>query len=141
MKIKLKPRGRPFKPGNHVGRRFKKGDPSPNPGGRPKSAKLSEAYRALLALPAGAPVEIRTNAEAMAYKVFRMGKKGNLGACVEVGDRSEGRPAVSISMEGGDNLSLLVAHMDALSEASGKPDGMIPRRLNGKKSDGAVIDQ
>jgi hypothetical protein len=129
MKIKLKPRGRPFKPGNHVGRRFKKGDPSPNPGGRPKSAKLSEAYRALLALPVDAPVEIRTKAESLAYKIFRMGAKGNLGAAIEVGDRSEGRPPVSITTDGsGDNLRIIVAMMDGRSKDLGAPEGMIPRQ-------------
>ena len=137
MKIKLRPRGRPFAKGNKIGRRFKKGDPSPNPGGRPKSAKLSEAYRALLALPAGAPVEIRTNAEAMAYKVFKMGKKGNLGACVEVGDRSEGRPSVSVSVDGsGDNLSLILAMMDGRSEALGAPEGLTPRKQLQERNDG-----
>jgi hypothetical protein len=137
MKIKLRPRGRPFAKGNKIGHRFKKNEPSPNPGGRPKSAKLSEAYRALLALPAGAPVEIRTNAEALAYKIFKMGRKGSLGAAVEVGDRSEGRPAVSISMEGGDNLALILAHMDETVEELPAPEGMVPR----SKITGQIIDR
>jgi|ERR1700733_3993020 len=136
-KLKRLPRGKSFEKGNSVGvnTRFQPGNRA-NPGGRPRNAKLSEAYRALLALPVDAPVEIRTNAEAMAYKVFRMGKKGNLGACVEIGNRAEGRPAVSVSFnEGGDNLAVLIGMMDDKSEQIGPPEGMVRRQL-GANEDG-----
>ena len=138
LKILKRPRGKPFAKGNKIGHRFKKGEPCANVAGRPKSAKLSEAYRALLALPAGAPVEIRTNAELMAYKVFKMGKKGNLGACVEVGDRSEGRPSVSVSLNGeGDNLALIIEHMNQMVEDLPAPEGMVPR----SQITGQIIDR
>ncbi len=79
--IKKLPRGRSFEKGNSVGiaTRFQPGNRA-NPGGRPQSAKLSEAYRALLALPVDEPVEIRTNAEAMAYKVFQNGQGAAISA-------------------------------------------------------------
>jgi hypothetical protein len=129
-KLKRLPRGKSFEKGNTVGvaTRFQVGNRA-NPGGRPRSAKLSEAYRALLALPVDEPVEIRTNAEMMAYKVFKMGKKGNLGACMEIGNRAEGRPAVSVSFnEGGDNLAIILAGMRERSNAIGPPEGFIERQ-------------
>src|ERR1700733_12065903 len=130
-KLKRLPRGKSFEKGNSVGvnTRFQPGNRA-NPGGRPRTTKLTEAYRALLALPVDAPVEIRTNAEAMAYKVFRMGMKRNLNACVEVGNRAEGRPAVSINMnDGPDNLSVLIGMMNERSEQVGLPEGHVARQL------------
>jgi hypothetical protein len=126
LKIKRLPRGKSFERGNQIGisTRFVKGV-SGCPGGRPASSKLSEAYRALLALPAGTRVEIRTNAEAMAYKVFKMGAGGNLGAAREVGDRSEGKPAVSIQVDGGGgDVALIAQYMRERSEIAGCPEGM-----------------
>jgi hypothetical protein len=74
--------------------RWKKGQPSPNPGGRPKSRLLSEALRNRLAEvkpddPAG-----RTYAEAIAENLVRIACSGGpsaVHAANEIADRIEGR--------------------------------------------------
>jgi hypothetical protein len=126
-RLKMKPRGRPFPPGNKIGHRFEPGN-NANPGGRPRFAKISEALRALLAAKPTDKFEITTNAEAIAYKIFRMGKKGSIAAIREVGDRSEGRPNISIGFgnSGGDNLPLLIAAMTVRHREIGPPENWIP---------------
>jgi hypothetical protein len=125
-RLKLKPRGRPFEPGNKIGHRFEKGN-NANPGGRPRFAKISEALRALLAAKPTDEFEIMTNAEAIAYKIFRMGKKGSIAAIREVGDRSEGRPNISIGFGNGnsDNLPMLIAAMHTRHRKIGPPEDFI----------------
>jgi|ERR1700723_654323 len=125
-RLKLKPRGRPFEKGNKIGHRFEPGN-NANPGGRPSFKKISEALRALLAAKPSDKFEITTNAELIAYRIFRMGKKGSLAAIREVGDRSEGRPNISIGFGSGntDNLPMLLAGMYARSREIGPPEGFI----------------
>jgi len=71
--------------------RWKPGQ-SGNPGGRPRTAKLSEACRAKLAsvVPGDAPG--RTFAEAIADELARRALKGDIRAAQELADRAEGRP-------------------------------------------------
>jgi hypothetical protein len=88
--------------------RWKKGQPSPNPGGRPKKAPISDAYthhvgmplpddiRSKLRLPKGA-----TWADAMALGQLRSAVKGNTVAAKEIADRIEGRVTQPISGEDG----------------------------------------
>jgi hypothetical protein len=81
--------------------RWKKGQPSPNPGGRPKSRLLSEALRYRLAEvkpddPAG-----RTYAEAIADNLVRIACSGGpsaVHAANEIADRIEGRSRQSIEV-------------------------------------------
>ena len=72
IRIKKRPRGKSFEKGNGFGSefRFVKGMPSPNPGGRPKTAKLSEAIREGLALGSSERLPVRTNAEVLAAQVI-----------------------------------------------------------------------
>lgn len=79
--------------------RWKKGDPSPNPGGRPKTAPLSQACRELLAQPVPNDPEDRTYAEAIAQTLAEKALAGDIRAAQEIADRAEGRPRQSIEVE------------------------------------------
>src|SRR5207253_119120 len=69
--------------------RFKPGR-SPNPGGRPKSKLLSEAYRSLLATVHPKDSEGRTYAELIAVGQLNEAIKGKTPAAKEAADRTEG---------------------------------------------------
>ena len=71
--------------------RWKPGQ-SGNPGGRPRTAKLSEACRAKLASIVPGDPEGRTVAEAIADDWAQRALKGDIRAAVELADRAEGRP-------------------------------------------------
>jgi hypothetical protein len=93
--------------------RWQKGQPSPNPGGRPKKAPISDAYahhvgeplpddiRSKLKLPKGA-----TWADAMALGQLRSAVKGNTVAAKEIADRIEGRVTQPIAGENGEPVQL-----------------------------------
>jgi len=66
---------------------------SGNPGGRPRTAKLSEACRAKLASPIPGDPESRSFAEAIADKLAQQALKGDIRAAQELADRAEGRPS------------------------------------------------
>jgi hypothetical protein len=93
-KVKGLPRGRanpqnlkPFQPGQ-----------SGNPGGRPKSAAMSQALRAALELPPGEKCQPQTEAEAIAESLIRQAKRGSVKAAVLICDRTEGRPRQQIEI-------------------------------------------
>jgi hypothetical protein len=71
--------------------RWKPGQ-SENPGGRPRTAKLSEACRAKLASIVPGDPQGRTFAEAIADEWGQRALKGDIRAAVELADRAEGRP-------------------------------------------------
>src|ERR1700732_4720111 len=130
-RLKKRPRGKSFEPGNTVGlaTRFKKGDRA-NPGGRPSYKKYSEALRALVAADPDETFEINSNAAALAARVVKMGKKGNISAIREIGDRCEGRPAITIQGDGSpDQITLLVEAMTERSREIGHPEGWQPPLL------------
>lgn len=70
--------------------RWKKGYPSPNPGGRPKFSVVSAYLRC--ALKAG-------DAEKIARSLLNRAKSGDLRAIVEVIDRTEGRAKQSLELD------------------------------------------
>jgi len=72
--------------------RWKPGQ-SGNPGGRPRTAKLSEACRAKLASPIAGDPESRSYAEAIADRLAQLALKGDIRAAQELADRAEGRPS------------------------------------------------
>jgi hypothetical protein len=72
--------------------RFKPGQ-SGNPGGRPRTAKLSEACRAKLASPIPGDPEGRSFADVIADKFALQALKGDIRAAQELADRAEGRPS------------------------------------------------
>jgi hypothetical protein len=138
IKLKKKPRGAPFKKGNRYGlaTRFRKGEPSPNPEGRPSLKKLNDACRDRLArivpreelAAAGLPRQLfgMTYAEMNAWVMQQEGLRGNISAIAEIGDRAEGRPGTSLTVnEGQDSISILIASMNYRSDAIGPAEGSV----------------
>ena len=77
--------------------RFKPGQ-SGNPGGRPKTKLLTQAYRELLEQVD--PKERKTLAEILARKAVQQALKGNLAALKEITDRTEGKSVQPLSHSG-----------------------------------------
>jgi Family of unknown function (DUF5681) len=131
-------------PGNTIGSstRFQKGNRA-NPGGRPSYKKYSEALRALVAANPDERCEIDTNAAALAARVVKMGKKGNISAIREIGDRCEGRPAITVHSDGSpDQITLLVEAMTERSREIGHPEGWVPPLLEaGDENEGVTDDE
>jgi hypothetical protein len=125
VKLKKLPRGKAFPKGNQIGlrTRFAPGSRA-NPDGRPASKEVSSALRILAALEIGTPVEIRTNAEAQAVQLWRMGQSGSLAAIREILDRAEGRPATTLNVNDGrvDPLKELIESMHRRSQIVGPPE-------------------
>ena len=110
VKVKMRPRGKSFEQGNGFGAeyRFQPGE-SGNPGGRPKSAVLSAALRAKLKSDVVKKLTSRTFAEKLCDKLVEEGLDGNVNAIVAIGDRTEGKPAVTMSVnEGADGIKTLI---------------------------------
>ncbi len=86
---------------------FKPGQPSPNPGGRPRSlaAQLSVELRRLLRTECPKDTAQRNWAEVLAEKICHLALKGDVHAFSEIADRTEGRPAQAIQLSG--SLDLL----------------------------------
>ncbi len=137
VRVKKRPRGKSFEPGNGFGakHRFKPGV-SGNPSGRPLCKEVNAASRSFLASGIHKSPRAQTNAEAIVAAQGRKAKKGDLGAAQFLADRAEGRPAVSVNVDGqGDNLAVLVAMMNEKSETLGPPEGQVPRQLKGEVID------
>jgi hypothetical protein len=140
IKLRKKPRGRPFKKGNKYGlaSRFRQGEPSANPEGRPSYKKQNEACREQLAAvvplhelhAAKLPAHLigRTYAEVNAWVMEQEGMRGNISALAEIADRAEGRPGVAASSVGEVGpIDLLIASMEQYhSEHFGVPEGHVP---------------
>jgi uncharacterized protein DUF5681 len=78
--------------------RFQPGQ-SGNPGGRPKTAPLSQACREILAQPVPDDAKGRTYAEAIAETLAKNALKGDIRAAQELADRSEGKPRQRLEIE------------------------------------------
>src|SRR5271168_3785052 len=78
--------------------REKKGQ-SGNPGGRPKSKTLSDAYRFKQEEPVPNDPEKRTWAELIAEAQVRDAVRGNVQAAREIADRTEGKAKQAIEFE------------------------------------------
>ena len=78
--------------------RWKKGQ-SGNPGGRPKSKTLSDAYKYKLEEPVSNDPEGRTWAELIAEAQVRDAVRGNVQAAREIADRTEGKARQAIEFE------------------------------------------
>ena len=90
-----------FDPNIGRGTQWKKGQPSPNPGGRTKSRILSEALRTRLAETKPGDPAGRTYAEVMASNLIEIAcgeGPGAVHAANEIADRIEGRPRQSIEV-------------------------------------------
>jgi hypothetical protein len=84
----------------------------------------------------------RTYTQQIADVWIEQSLNGNIAAILSLSNRVEGTPPATLTVDREtDNLALILAHRDERREEIGAPEGVIPRRLNAKKSDGAVIDQ
>jgi hypothetical protein len=72
---------------------------SGNPGGRPKTAPLSQACREKLAQPVPGDPYGRTYAEKIATVLAERATKGDIRAAQEIADRAEGKPRQSVEIE------------------------------------------
>jgi len=130
VRIKKRPRGKSFQPGNGFGaeHRFKKGMPSANPSGRPLCKEVDAASREYLGSEIRKSPKARTNAQAIVAKIGGKAKKGDLGAAQFLADRAEGRAAVSVTHndQGRGFLDLWIAQTDATVEERGRPEGWRP---------------
>ena len=101
---------------------WKAGDPSPNPGGRPKKRPISDRYhefaeqllderaRIALGLPKGA-----TNADALTIQQFRAGFKGNTPAAREIREAIEGKSTQRLEIVGEDGGAIKVDIAESLA--------------------------
>jgi hypothetical protein len=80
-----------FDPAIGQATRWRKGQPSPNPAGRPKEKLLTDALREILAEPFPRDRKGRCYAEVIAWRLATEAAKGNLRAASEIADRTEGR--------------------------------------------------
>ena len=78
--------------------RFKPGQ-SGNPGGRPKRKRITEAL--MDALETLVKAGDKTAAEAVAVAMIRKAIKGDVKAATFIADRTEGKPAQTVKVEGG----------------------------------------
>jgi hypothetical protein len=78
--------------------RWTKGQPSPNPGGRPNKTPLTDAYRRLLETPYPGDERGRTYVERIAEVVCFEAGGGDLAAVPEIADRTEGKARQNVEM-------------------------------------------
>jgi len=88
-----------FQTGNKLGRKFQRGEPSPNPGGRPKRKLLTDELERLLEQEA-ANANGKTWAAVIAETLVKQARKGNVRAIVEIGDRVEGKTRQPVELGG-----------------------------------------
>ena len=83
-----------FDPNIGLSTRWKKGGPSPNPGGRPKSRTISEALRQKLSSIKEDDPQHRTFAEVLAENLVSLAcaqERNSVAAAAEIANRVEGR--------------------------------------------------
>ena len=99
-----------FDPQIGIATQFRKGQPSPNPGGRPKKTALTEALREMLAQPVRGAALGKTYAEAIAEALLRQARKGNVQAAREVMDRTEGKARQALDLTSSSGEMRVVIH-------------------------------
>jgi hypothetical protein len=106
--------------------RWRKGCPSPNPGGRPKKTPYTDAYREI-ADGVVKDLKIRPNdsvAIAIAKAVAREALRGKIPAAVEIANRVEGiaRHRVELTGEDSDPIQMEDVHATLMKKLFGKED-------------------
>lgn len=79
--------------------RWRKGQPSPNPGGRPRKTLLTLAYLDILSDPYPGDKNGRSIAEVIAWRIAMDAAKGKLDAAREIADRTEGKSRGESSLQ------------------------------------------
>jgi hypothetical protein len=101
----------PWKPGE-----------SGNPGGRPKTKLITEAYRALLDKPFPGDPQGRTGAELIALAMLKEAIKGKVNAASELADRIEGKAAQSVTLGGDPDNPVTVRTLSDFYASIPKPE-------------------
>jgi hypothetical protein len=90
---------------------WKKGDPSPNPGGRPRRRPISDRYAAIAELPLEENIRLAmklpegaTYGDAVALSQMRAAIKGKTDAAREVREAMEGKATQRVELAGPDSL-------------------------------------
>jgi len=84
----------------NLGEPWKKGDPSPNPEGRPKGSKnMSTILKEMLELEIDVDGVKMTQKDAIILKLIKKSTAGELGAIQEIFDRTEGKVKQEIKHE------------------------------------------
>jgi hypothetical protein len=83
--------------------RWKKGGPSPNPGGRPRTAHISQALRAVLE--SGEAEQLASELVALAAG-RKKGSAVQIAALREIADRTEGKAHQTVEVDASFNSSL-----------------------------------
>jgi hypothetical protein len=99
--------GKPFEKGNPYA--FKPGQ-SGNPGGRPKSKFISDAYRQWLSQPSESDPSL-TNADIIAASIGKLAIAGNINAVREIADRVEGAARQTIDLNESERKTWLYERM------------------------------
>src|ERR1035437_3794171 len=117
---------------------WKKGDPSPNPAGRPPGIPNARTrYKRLLELtskkanPVTGELEEFTQLELMDMAVFVKALRGDLAAYKEIMDRTEGKAAQSMDITS-DGKEIVMPIYGGLS---GRPEDVVVRGHNGNSKD------
>jgi hypothetical protein len=79
-----------FQTGNKLGRKFRRGEPSPNPGGRPKKRPVTDELERLLEQTAP-DARGKTWAAVIAETLLKQARKGNVRAIAEIGRPRRGQ--------------------------------------------------
>ena len=85
-------------PDKIIPHQWRKGCPSPNPSGRPKTAPLSQACREVLGQLVPDDPDGRTYAEVIAAMLAEKALEGDIRAAQEIADRAEGRSRQSVEI-------------------------------------------
>src|SRR6476646_2694333 len=108
---------------NIAGHRWVKGQPSPNPGGRPKGPTLSRELREALSQVDPKDKEGRTYLQPIAGKLVGAAAVGSIKATAEILDRLEGQhiqPTAAVSMDSSERqerVETILEKLAALKEA------------------------
>jgi hypothetical protein len=119
-------RGKPFEKGNEFA--WRKGQPSPNPGGRPKTKIFSIAAREWLAGPNGEYPDL-TNAEVAVSRCGAAALDGDIAALRELLDRAEGRPRQSVEISTDDRMRQIIEKALPMLTATGLSEDEAKRYL------------
>ena len=106
--------------------RWKKGGPSPNPGGRPKTAQISQALRG--ALESGKAEELASVLLALASG-HKRGSAVQIAALREIADRTEGKAHQTVEVDANFNSTLAERIAAARKQVLNSADGTAAKLL------------
>ena len=119
-----------------TGGKWQKGMPSPNPSGRPKSARLAQACRNILAQVVPDDPQNRTYAECIALTLATKAVGGDVKAAQELADRAEGKVVQSVQLSPSADLDDVFGRMTAGELEEFAATGVLPDWAKQEEADG-----